>query len=362
MKLLFLCGSLEPGKDGVGDYTRRLCGELVRRNHQVQIIALCDKHVEGFIQETQCIDDIAIPVGRISSTVLYQQRLSWTLDILDKEHFDWISLQYVPYSFHPKGLPYWLPEFLSKIKGTHRWHFMFHETWLGIDRYETIKKKYVGFLQKRVIRKLQKSVTPKVVHTQSKVYQHYLSKIGIESHYLPLFGNVAVTGLKNKDAEFVVMVIFATIHDNTPFQEFISDLKLELQKSQKKVKFVFIGRHGDLLDTWTTILQQNGIEYELLGPSSEDKISRVLINGDYGISTTPFKISDKSGVVAAMREHQLPIVSVAKAWVDQDDITISFKDIINYQKGALHLNNFLQADENSLSEICNIFLKNLSNN
>jgi hypothetical protein len=32
IKILFICGSLEPGKDGVGDYTRRLWrtrGEIV---------------------------------------------------------------------------------------------------------------------------------------------------------------------------------------------------------------------------------------------------------------------------------------------------------------------------------------------
>lgn len=27
MTILFLCGSLEPGRDGVGDYTRRLAGD-----------------------------------------------------------------------------------------------------------------------------------------------------------------------------------------------------------------------------------------------------------------------------------------------------------------------------------------------
>ena len=30
MNLLFICGSLEPGKDGVGDYIRRLSSELLQ--------------------------------------------------------------------------------------------------------------------------------------------------------------------------------------------------------------------------------------------------------------------------------------------------------------------------------------------
>ena len=44
MNILFICGSAEPGKDGVGDYTRRLCGELLRTGHRTRILALCDNH------------------------------------------------------------------------------------------------------------------------------------------------------------------------------------------------------------------------------------------------------------------------------------------------------------------------------
>ena len=43
MKILFFCGSAEPGKDGVGDYTRRLCGELLRIGHETQILSLFDR-------------------------------------------------------------------------------------------------------------------------------------------------------------------------------------------------------------------------------------------------------------------------------------------------------------------------------
>jgi hypothetical protein len=357
MNILFICGSAEPGKDGVGDYTRRLCGELSRKGHEAQILSLCDKQASRFMRETQFVEGSPVVVRRIPIGSSYKQRLSWTLEILNEVHADWISLQFVPYSFHPKGLPFWLPGFLNKLKGTHQWHFMFHELWVGIEREATFKKKCVGFLQKRIIRKLKNSIDPKVVHTQAKVYQYYLSKIAITSDYLPLFGNVSVTAAKNKDSEIVVFVVFATIHDKAPFEDFIIDLKKELQHIHKESKFIFIGRHGDLLGTWTNILELYKIEYELLGPSSEEKISEVLINSDYGISSTPYKISDKSGVLAAMREHQLDIITVAKPWVDQDAIAISFIDIINYKKGALGLIKFSETMSNSLSRICDDFLK-----
>ena len=53
MKLIFICGSLEPGRDGVGDYTRRLAGELIRQGHQIAIIALNYKIIAMITKELQ---------------------------------------------------------------------------------------------------------------------------------------------------------------------------------------------------------------------------------------------------------------------------------------------------------------------
>jgi hypothetical protein len=361
MNILFICGSAEPGKDGVGDYIRRLCGELIRTGHEAQILSLCDKQASHFFMETQFIEGIPVIVSRIPIGSSYKQQQTWSQEILNVVHFDWISLQFVPYGFHPKGLPFWLPRFLNKLKGTHQWHLMFHELWIGIEKEATFKKKCVGLLQKRIIQELKKSVDSKVVHTQSKIYQHYLSKIAIASHYLPLFGNVAVTASKNKDSESIVFVVFATIHDKAPFDDFIMDLKNEMQFINKKLKFVFIGRPSALLTTWTKILDKYAIEYDLLGSSSEQKISEVLLNSDYGISSTPYKISDKSGVLAAMREHQLTIISVAKPWIDQEDISVSFDDIICYNKGNLRLTIPPETGMNSLNNVCDVFLKSIHN-
>lgn len=361
MEILFICGSAEPGKDGVGDYTRRLCGELLRSGHKTRILALCDDYSTSFADENQVVEGNGIVVHRIPMSFSNKQRFLWSQDILNDFQPDWISLQFVPYSFNSKGLPFWLPSFLKKLKGNHKWHIMFHELWLGIEREAIFKKKCLGLLQKRIIRKLKKSTDIKVVHTQSQIYQHYLSKMGIASYSLPLFGNVAVTAVKNKDSESIVFTVFATIHDKAPFEDFILDLKKEMQSIKKKLKFVFIGHHGELLAAWKYILDKNTIEYDLLGASSEEKISEVLTNSDYGISSTPYKISDKSGVVAAMREHQLPIISVAKTWIDQEDIPVSFDDIIHYRKGCLNLIKLSGIENNSLSRICDIFLKNLNN-
>ena len=107
MKILFICGSIEPGKDGVGDYTRRLCGELIRIGHEVQILSLCDFQVASFISDSQETEAKKVVANRIPKATSNKQRILWSQDVLNKFEPDWISLQYVPYSFNPKGLPFW---------------------------------------------------------------------------------------------------------------------------------------------------------------------------------------------------------------------------------------------------------------
>jgi hypothetical protein len=43
MKIVFVCGSVEIGRDGVGDYTRQLGLELLNQGHEVRIIGINDK-------------------------------------------------------------------------------------------------------------------------------------------------------------------------------------------------------------------------------------------------------------------------------------------------------------------------------
>ncbi len=46
MRITFLTGSLEQGKDGVGDYTRLLAHECASRGAAAQVVALADRHTE----------------------------------------------------------------------------------------------------------------------------------------------------------------------------------------------------------------------------------------------------------------------------------------------------------------------------
>lgn len=336
MKILFICGSAEPGKDGVGDYIRRLCGELSRRGIYGQILSISDYHVTNFVQENQIIEESRVTVSRIPITASRKNRFRIVQEIINNFNPDRISLQYVAYSFNSKGLPFWLPYFLKGLKGKYKWHIMFHELWLGIDVESSFKHKCIGQIQQIIIKKIVYFTNPFLINTQNKLYQFFLESHNIKAEVLKIFGNIPVTAKKKETAKFTQFVLFGTIHPSAPFLDFIKDLTNISNNILKPIKFVFIGKNGGELLNYTAILDHYFISYDILGVQSEKTISQILVDSDFGISTTPYFQSEKSGVFATYIEHNLTAICISREWTPKKWNYI-VPNIIKYEKNNLNL-------------------------
>ena len=180
----------------------------------------------------------------------------------------------------------------------------------------------------------------------------------IGADILPIFGNIPVTGIKNKSNEFTQFVLFGTVHYGAPFKDFVDDLIIVSKTFKKPIKFVFIGKNGVELTTFTAILESQKISYDVLGVQSEDVISQLLINSDYGISTTPYFQTEKSGVYAAYREHQINTICVSREWTPTKG-QYAIPQIIKDEKNNLNLipMNVKLVDLNS---IANQFIHSIS--
>jgi len=371
MKLLFLCGSAELGKDGVGDYTRRLCGELIRRGHQAQIISLCDKHSDTFISQIQVIENTHVLVNRIPIKFTYSKKLSHTQVIVQEFTPDWISLQYVPHSFNLKGLPFWLTSFLRKVNVNNKLHVMFHELWQGMEDGSSFKNKCFRFLQKQLVKKILNDFNTIVVSTNTKLYQYEITKLGYDSNILGLFSNIVNVkslevkhlGIPTRD---IKIAMFSTIHHNSPIQQFLDELKLELKKRDfQMLKFVFIGNCGKNLKEWTLILDEKKIEYEIFGYCTEHDISEKLLMCDFGLSTSPYLTIQKSGSVAAYIEHNLPVICVARKWDVSGfnvDITNQIENVFDFNKDEISKIFDIKIKKhkiNTLSSVTDNFLNSL---
>lgn len=113
MKIQFLCGSLEPGRDGVGDYTRRLAGELIRQGNDVSIIALNDRFVKEITDLEQGFEGENIPVLRLPSILKSNIRFSAA-----KQYIDRLILSILVFSMYPtrfkERFAIWLRQAISR--------------------------------------------------------------------------------------------------------------------------------------------------------------------------------------------------------------------------------------------------------
>lgn len=103
MRLLFLCGSIDPGKDGVGDYARRLARGCVARGHEAQLIGLSmtgrgrASWVIGMAGGPESVVETLGPMVWSAAERVLRERVS-------EFSPDWLSLQFVCWRFGGRGV------------------------------------------------------------------------------------------------------------------------------------------------------------------------------------------------------------------------------------------------------------------
>lgn len=345
MKITFICGSLEPGRDGVGDYTRMLAVQLIKGGHGVSAIALNDRYVSDKCEDTQSLDETCLSVYRIPSSWSSSRRINQVQTWVAEINPDWLSLQFVLFSFHSKGLPLGLSKQLKLLGSGKRWHVMFHELWVGMRKGSSFMHTLWGNIQKLIIKSMIYDLQPLAVHTQAKLYQLQLEKIGIDVKYLPLFSNIPVvqTCSGNGKNEFpgptkktLTLVLFGTIHRGAPIQTFAVEASLYAKENDVQVVLVLVGNCGIEQDRWSGIWKSVGLEVRFFGEQSAEKISEILSSCTFGISTTPIALAEKSGTIAAMLGHGLPVLCIREPWESNgiDELPCP-SGITSYRKGCL---------------------------
>lgn len=369
MKILFICPSLEEGSDGVGDYARRMSSEVIRAGHHASIIALNDMHLAPQQQERIQYDrGLAIRVLRLSSRLSWGERITLAGNFIRLARPDWISLQYVPYGFQKKGLPFGLGGSLKKITAGIPCHIMFHEMWVGITRLSPLKHKLYGFFQTRIAREMVKKLNPRIITTSNRLYQLVLENKQIQAGILPLFSNISIMP---KDAQFadsvykqlgilpherqhyVVIGLFGSLYPGCDLESTIQEQHRAALAVGKKLVFIAFGRIGAKEEYEKLKAQfEREITFANLGELPEARVSTVLQLLDKAISGTPRQHYGKSGVYAAMKLHRLEV------------LTSAWSSIPEYDKEISDYNDFLEErdpEEWSTQFVSNEFLNMLVN-
>jgi glycosyltransferase involved in cell wall biosynthesis len=308
VKILFLSGSLESGKDGVGDYTRLLAAECLRLGHETFLSGLND----SWIGEQQRMEPAVL---RLGTKMHWPDRIRALRAFLAASQAEIVSLQFVPYSFHPAGLNFALPQILGAIIGQTRVHIMFHEVWVGAQTGAPLKVRVFGLCQRKIIQAVTNTLACGTIHTSNFVYIQLLARRGIDAKYLPLFGNVPIAKAENltrRDENALRLGMFGSIHP-----EWLPDkMFVQLESLNKPIQLSHIGRIGAGESVWLDLTERFGseVEFRRLGEQPLEKISQFFSSIDFGVATTPLSLIGKSASVAAMLDHGLPVI------VNRDDV------------------------------------------
>lgn len=348
MKIVFICGSLEPGCDGVGDYTRRLAGELNRQGHHAAVLAINDRKIKVIYNGIQYIEGTNVPVLRIPSFWTSKEQYKIATKWLVVFNPSWISLQFVPFAFHNKGLPFMLGQRLKKMGKQCHWHIMFHELWVGMNKESSITHCLWGWVQKRLIISLVKKIKPSVIHTQTKLYLTQLQNLGFAATYFPLFSNIPVSpcqgsNVMSEESESfkkITFVLFATIHPGAPASEFAKNIASISKQTGIEFLLIIIGRCGPEKEKWIKAWAEEELSIEIMGEQSPEFVSTVFSHASIGLTTTPFVLAEKSGSVSAMLEHALPVLCVSYPWTPRKIKDLQLPDGIT-QYSSLNIKDFI---------------------
>jgi hypothetical protein len=261
----------------------------------------------------------------------WRDRIAQARSFLDAFSPEWISVQFVPYGFHDKGVAWNLGSYLRAFTEGLRVQIMFHELWLGAYSEASIKERLIGALQRACIHRILRSLRPSVINTSNSAYVGLLKRSGVEAKMLPLFGSIPLAqstipswladeigrsgpgGISN-DAWLFCM--FGSLHPIWPAEPLFRYLLEAGQRHERRIVLISVGRLGPGEALWDQLAARyrGTIQFIKLGTRSTAEVSTVLQASDFGIATSPWELIGKSSTVASMREHGLPVI------VNRDDV------------------------------------------
>jgi hypothetical protein len=320
-RITFFCGSLEPGRDGVGDYTRALANELSSEPGMMSAIALSDRYVDEATTEQQgSLSVLRLPFRTNLRDASVQSLLkAW----IDEQSPEWLSLQFVCWSYAPHGVAWRLGPTLRELGGERAWHVMCHELWVG--RQHGAKMAILGPAQMAATRRVLRSIAPAVLHTSLDSYIRRVSGLYRPATKLPLFGNIPVPSdlTPSRSRPPIRLLFFGSPPQPEDRTEIASEIR-KVSATQAVTVSVLGGNDVMRVEFVAHMRTEFGetVPVNDLGFQDDRTVSEVLSRHDVGVSRMEGSSTGKSGTVLAMLEHGLAIW--APMWKD-GDLDVAFR-------------------------------------
>lgn len=304
--------------------------------HEVMAISLRDKFVESATSAEMQVDGGSFQAVRIPAAMPWPECIAYARERLDRFVPEWVSLQFVTYTYHPKGFVNGLAARLAPLLAGRKLHIMFHEVWRGAQRGASVKERLVGLVQKKLVLSFIKGVKPLKVHTSNLAYQALLRKNGLDAGLLPLISNIQIAenssgwmdgelarlGITSSNrSEFCLLGIFGSIPMEWSAEDFLKPVQEAIGKTNRQLLLLTIGAHSaEAEESLLKAARNISVKIVSFGKQLGERVSEFLQAMDYGVATTSWSILGKSGTVAAMLDHGLPIL------VFRDDVDLNVTD------------------------------------
>lgn len=316
MRICFLCGCVEPGKNGVGDYARRLAGQLIREGHEVFLVGIHDYFVNSTTEERQLSEGIEIEAFRWPATQDWKTRIEGLRKLVAEKPVTYISVQFVAYAFDQRGLPHQFVKLIGTLKDSAKFHFFVHELWYESGKM-SLKQRATSYLQKRMIRKLLKATEPTVIHTSLPYYQAELEAMGFKSKISPIFSNIDPVSTSSPEEEGsstkqkrILAGFFSQFSMHPSVCSFLESLQKDCDQHNLKLSIILIGGSPKKAEHAIQSLQtrlENNIGIKHTGYLDPAAVSEQLHQVDIGISPVSRHVIGKSGSTAAFLAHGKPV-------------------------------------------------------
>lgn len=312
MKICFLCGSLEPGRNGVGDYSRRLAGELIRNGHEAYLVGINENTLTKPNDESQDDEGTPIRAYRWPDNQSWKQRFASLEELLGQTSPTHLSVQFVLYAFDRHGLPYRYTQHFKKLQTSAKLHYMVHELWqrsAGMG----VKQQIISFLQSRIAQKFLSGPTPVTIHTSLPRMQKTLAQMQQPSRLLPIFSNINPLDLAThheadvgKEDTTLHAAFFSQFTIHPAVVKFIEAFHHDCCARGKALSLTFIGGNAEKAQGSIQTLRMSlgdTVPMAHTGKLSPQDLSRKLHQVDFGISPVPRHVIGKSGTAAAFIAH-----------------------------------------------------------
>ncbi|HEX8372838.1 MAG TPA: hypothetical protein VF585_08670, partial [Chthoniobacterales bacterium] len=157
---------------------------------------------------------------------------------------------------------------------------------------------------------------------------------------------------------------FGTIYPGAPIADFATEAARYAQAHCVEVTLHLVGRSGPEQALWTDKWRGAGLKLIVSGEQTPEEVSKAMMEASVGIATTAFALVEKSGSVAAMREHGLPVICVSSEWSPRGmSLPEVALDVFPYRVGNFdRLMSRLEKPSAStgLADVARLFVENLA--